>query len=39
MIKTLCVYILVIAGIAAYAGISGAAHVTNHTLQQWEHRQ
>jgi len=39
MIKTLCIYILVIAGIAAFAGVSGASHVTKQAMQQWEHRQ
>lgn len=39
MIKTIFLYVLVIAGIATCAGISGAQHATNYTIEQWEHRQ
>lgn len=39
MLKTLFIYILVIGGIATMAGISGASHITEHAIQQWEQSQ
>lgn len=39
MIKTLFVYILVIGGIATMAGISGASHITEQSIQRWEQSQ